>query len=100
MDAYHWLLWLTILYVVILVVALAYGLIAIARALIVTKKSLAKIDAGLAQVEIQTKPLANSLETINAALAQTAGGLSAVVEHLNGADAQLGRIAEKLVARR
>jgi len=100
MDAYRWLLWLTILYVIILVVALASGLIAIARALIITKNNLAKIDAGLGQVEIQTQPLATSLETINTALAQTAGGLSALVEHLKGADAQLGRIAEKLVARR
>jgi len=100
MDAYRWLLWLTILYVVVLVVALASGLIAIARALIITKKSLAKIDAGLAQVEIQTKPLGNSLGTINAVLVQTAGGLSALVEHLKGADAHLARIAEKLVARK
>lgn len=100
MGAYHWLLWLTILYVAVLVIVLASGLIAIARALIITKRSLAKIDAGLAQVQIQTQPLANSLEAINAVLIQTAGGLSALVERLKGADAHLGRIADKLVARR
>ncbi|MGI8742458.1 MAG: hypothetical protein ACR2NN_07775 [Bryobacteraceae bacterium] len=100
MDAYHWLLWLTILYLVVLVAALAAGLIAIARALIITRKNLAKIEGGLLQVEVQTKPLANSLETINTVLTQTAGGLSALLERLSSVDASLGRLAEKLVARR
>jgi hypothetical protein len=57
MDAFLWLLYLTILYVVILVIALAAGLVAIARALIITRKNLAKIEGGLVQVELQTKPL-------------------------------------------
>jgi septal ring factor EnvC (AmiA/AmiB activator) len=100
MDAYHWLFSLTILYLVVLVVALAAGLIAIARALIITKNNLAKIDAGLAQVEVQTKPLENSLETVNTALTQTAGGLSALLERLYNVDASLGRLAAKLMARR
>lgn len=100
MDAYHGLLWLTILHIIILVLALAAGLIAIARALLITKKNLAQIDAGLAQVEVQTKPLANSLDTINTALTQTAGGLSALLGRLRNVDASLGRLAEKLMARR
>lgn len=57
MDAYHCLLYLTFLYLAILVIALAAGLIAIARALIITRKNLASIHAGLAQVEAQTRPL-------------------------------------------
>jgi|SRR5579872_2241364 len=100
MDAYHWLLYLTILYLVILVIALAAGLIAIARALIITRKNLAKIEGGLAQVEIQTKPLAGSLQTINAALMEISGGLSVLLERLAHADTNLGRVANKLAARR
>ena len=100
MNAYQGLFWLTMLYLVVLVAALAAGLIAIARALIITKNNLAKIEGGLGQVEIQTKPLADSLGTINTVLATTAGGLSALLEGLKSADARLGRLAEKLMARR
>ncbi len=100
MDAYHLLFWLTMLYLAVLVVALAAGLIAIARALIITKNNLAKIEGGLGQVEVQTKPLANSLGTINTVLATTAGGLSALLEGLRSADARLGRLAEKLTVRK
>ena len=100
MDAYHWLLSLTLVYLVVLVVALASGLIAIARALIITKNNLAKIEGGLGQVEVQTRPLANSLGTINTVLTTTAGGLSALLEGLRSADARLGRLAEKLMVRR
>ena len=100
MDAYHWMLYLTLLYLAVLVVALAAGLIAIARALIVTKINLAKIEGGLAQVEVQTKPLANSLGTVNTVLTTTAGGLSALLEGLHSADGRLGRLAEKLMVRR
>lgn len=100
MDAYHWLLYLTILYLIVLVIALAAGLIAIARALIVTRKNLAKIDGGLVQVELQTKPLGGSLQGINAALVEIAGGLSVFHEHLRHADTNLGRVADKLSARK
>lgn len=100
MDTFHVLLWLTILYLVILVIALAAGLGAIARALIITRRNLAKIEGGLAQVEVQTKPLAGSLQTINAALVEISGGLSALLQRLRHADTSLGRVAEKLTARR
>ncbi len=88
------------LYLAVLVVALAAGLIAIARALIITKINLAKIDGGLGQVEIQTRPLANSLGTINTVLATTSGGLSALLGGLRSADARLGQLAEKLTVRK
>ena len=55
MDGFHWLLYLTLLYAGILVVALAAGLIAIARSLTITRNNLAAIKAGLVQVEAQTK---------------------------------------------
>ena len=100
MDAFHWLLWLTILYLVILVIALAAGLIAIARALIITRSHLAKIAGGLAQVEAQTEPLGTSMQAINAALAATSGGLSVLLEHLCNGDKSLGRVADKLSTRR
>lgn len=100
MDAYHWLLYLTLLYVVVLVVALAGGLIAIARALMITRRNLADIKAGLLQVESQTKPLGGSLQAVNAALAQTSGGLLALLDLLNEADSSLGRLASKLLVGR
>ena len=100
MDAYHWLLWLTIVYLVILVMALAAGLIAIARALIITRNNLAKIEGGLALVEWQTKPLGSSLQTINAALAEISGGLSALLERLRSSDRSLGRVADQLATRK
>lgn len=100
MDTFHWLLYLTLLYVVILVIALAAGLIAIARALIITRKHLAEIQTALTQVESQTKPLGHSLQTVNTALAQTSGGLSALLQMLNESDSSLGRLAVRLLARR
>ena len=100
MDAYHWLLYLTLLYVVVLVVALAGGLIAIARALMITRKNLADIKAALLQVESQTEPLGSSLQAVNAALAQTSGGLLALLDLLNHADSSLGRLASKLLVGR
>lgn len=100
MDPFHWLLALTIAYAVILVVALAAGLIAIARALLIARNNLAKIEAGLGQVEIQTKPLGDSLQIVNSALLQTSGGLLVLLERLRNTDSHLGRVAEKLAARR
>lgn len=100
MDAFHTLLWLTILYLVTLVTALAAGLIAIARALLITRSHLAKIDSGLGMVEAQTKPLGASLQAINAALAATSGGLLVLLDSLREGDTSLGRVAEKLGARR
>lgn len=100
MDALHWLIWLTLLYAVVLVAALAAGLIAIARALIVTKTNLARIEAGLAGAERHTEPLAESLETVNSALLAISGGLSLLLDRLGTADESLGRFAERLVTRR
>ena len=100
MDTYHWLLYLTLLYIVILVIALAAGLIAIARALIITRKHLAEIQTALTQVEAQTKPLGNSLQTVNTALAQTSGGLSVLLQLLNESDSSLGKIAARLLVGR
>ena len=100
MGAFQWLFWLTMLYLAVLVAALAAGLIAIARALIITRKNLAKIEGGLAQVELQTKPLENSLQTINAALVEISGGLSVLLDRLRNSDVNLGRVADKLGARK
>lgn len=99
-DAFHWLLWLTLLYAAVLVLALAGGLIAIARALTITRKNLAQIEAGLTQVQKQTEPLGYSLSTINTVLAQTSGGLSALLETLLGASEKLSRVAGKLTAKK
>lgn len=100
MEAYDWLFWLTMLYLAVLVTALASGLITIARALMVTLKNLAQIEGGLAQVETQTKPLGASVQTINAALMGISGGLSVLLERLRHADASLGHVVDKLGARK
>jgi len=100
MDTFHVLLWLTLLYLVILVIALAAGLIAIARALMITRRNLAQIEEGLTGVDGETRPLAGSLETINTVLTQVAGGLSALAQSLKNSDVALAQVSEKLVARR
>ena len=100
MDAFHWLLYLTFLYAAILVAALAAGLIAIARALIVIRGNLAAIKGGLVHVAAQTKPLGGSMQAVNTALAQTSGGLLVLLQRLQDSDSSLGRLAAKLMVGR
>ena len=100
MDAFHWLLYLTFLYAAILVAALAAGLIAILRALMVIRKNLAAIKGGLVQVAAQTEPLGGSLQSVNTALAQTSGGLLVLLQHLQDSDSSLGRLVTKLMVGR
>ena len=52
------------------------------------------------QVESQTQPLGSSLQTVNAALVQISGGLMVLLQYLQNADSSLGRVADKLAARR
>jgi hypothetical protein len=99
-DTFHWLLWLTIIYVFILVIALAAGLIAIARALVITRNNFAKIAEVRAQVDFHTRPLANSLGTINTVLTQAAGDLSVLLQSLKSADRNLEAVAGKIAAGR
>lgn len=80
------LLTLTLLTVALVVLALAGYLIAIAWALVQTRRSVAAIADGLEAVAGHVHPLPEKLTTINAALSQLLAGLQA-------ADRHLGRVA-------
>ena len=80
------LLTLTLITVLLVVLALAGYLIAIAWALISTRRSVAAIADGLEVVAGHTQPLPEKLTTINGALSQLLAGLQA-------ADRHLGRVA-------
>ena len=75
------LLILTLITVGLVVVALAGYLIAIAWALLDTRRSVAAIADGLAAVRGHTAPLPEKLTTINGALGALLGGLTAVDRH-------------------
>ena len=80
------LLTLTLVTVALVVLALAGYLIAIAWALVRTRRSVAAIADGLEAVVGHTQTLPDKLTTINGALTQLLNGLRA-------ADAHLGRVA-------
>ena len=76
------LLILTLITVALVVVALAGYLVAIAWALIRTRKSVAAIANGLEAVAGDVRPLPEKLTTINGALTQLLAGLQAADRHL------------------
>jgi hypothetical protein len=78
------LLSLTLIYVAILVLALASGLIAIVYFLNGARANLARIAAGLQQVDKNTEPLEEVLTAVN-------DGLSALLRHLQRAQQHLSR---------
>ena len=78
------LLSLTLIYVAILVLALASGLIAIVYFLNGARANLARIAAGLQQVNKNTEPLEDVLTAVN-------DGLSALLRHLQRAQQHLSR---------
>lgn len=79
------LLMLTLVTVGLVVVALAGYLMAVAWALRDASRSVAAIADGLEAVQGQTAPVGEKLGTINGALTQLAGGLTAVDGHLAAA---------------
>lgn len=76
------LLTLTLITVALVVLVLAGYLIAIAWALLDTRKSVAAIADGLAVVRDHTAPLPEKLTTINGALGALLGGLEAADRHV------------------
>ena len=76
------LLTLTLITVALVVIALAGYLIAIAWALLDTRRSVAAIADGLVAVRDHTAPLPEKLTTINGALGALLGGLEAADRHL------------------
>jgi hypothetical protein len=84
------LLPLTLLTVALVVVALAGYLVAIAWALLDTRRSVAAIADGLEVVRDHTAPLPEKLTTINGALGALLGGLEAADAHLDRAAVVFG----------
>ena len=79
------LLILTLITVALVVLALAGYLIAIAWALLDTRRSVAAIADGLQAVATHTTPLPEKLTTINGALGALLGGLEAAHRHVGRA---------------
>jgi hypothetical protein len=79
------LLPLTLLTAALVVIALAGYLIAIAWALIHTRRSVAAIADGLEVVAAHTRSLPEKLTTINGALGALLGGLQAADRHVGRA---------------
>ena len=79
------LLTLTLITVALVVLALAGYLIAIAWALLDTRKSVAAIADGLEAVRSHTAPLPEKLTTINGALGALLGGVEAADRHVGRA---------------
>ena len=88
----------TLIYLGILVAALAVGLIMIAWRLTMTAKAIIEIHEALGQAEASTRPLGGSIEAINGALVAVSGGLKSILGHLVRADGALGRIIAKVRA--
>ena len=85
------LIYLTIAYTVVLVVALAVSLIAIAYFLNRARVNLRKISAGLTQVN-------NNVQPLEAVLTAANGGLIAVRDHLGKVQSNLAEVANPVVA--
>ena len=84
------LLILTLITTGLVVLALAGYLIAIAWALLDTRRSVAAIADGLEAVRDHTAPLPERLTTINGALGALLGGLEAADAHLDRAGVVFG----------
>lgn len=76
---------LTLLFALVVVLALAGYLIAVAWALMKAKASVTRIADALESVAAQTAPLDEKLATINGALTTLAGGLDTADRHLGRA---------------
>jgi predicted PurR-regulated permease PerM len=83
------LLALTLTYVAILVLALASGLIAIVYFLNGARANLARIAAGLQEVNQNAEPLQNTLTVVNDGLTALLGHLQKAQRHLSSAAAKL-----------
>lgn len=90
------LTWLTIIYLVVLVLALAVSLITIFFYLWRIGTALAAVRDVLGQAEKNTAPLSGHLETINDGLTSVSEGLKAVDEHLFETNESLGITAGRL----
>ena len=83
------LLPVTLIYIAILVLAMASGLIAIVYFLNSARANLAQIAAGLREVESNVEPLHNALTAANEGLTTLLSHLQQTRHHLAGADAAM-----------
>ena len=90
------LTWLTIIYAVVLVLALAASLITIFIYLWRIGSALALVEGALGQAERNTAPLKGHVEAINGGLTSVGEGLTLVDRHLASVDTSLGAVAEHL----
>jgi hypothetical protein len=90
------LTWLTVIYAIVLVLALAVSLITICFYLWRIGSALAEVKRGLMQAQENTAPLAGHLEFINGGLVGVGDGLQSVDGHLAGVDESLNAVAAHL----
>ncbi len=90
------LTWLSVIYLVVLVLALAVSLITICFYLWRIGSALAEVKRALIQARENTAPLAGHLEFINGGLSGVADGLQSVDGHLAGVDDSLNAVAAHL----
>jgi hypothetical protein len=84
------LAWVTLVYVLVLVVVLAISLISILYFLWSIGTTLSKIGAGLGIVRDQTAPLGGHIEAINGALTSVGSGLGGALDDLLEVNGALG----------
>ncbi len=90
------LTWLTVIYLIVLVVALAASLIAIFIHLWKIGSALAAVERALVQTKTNTAPLQGHIEAINGGLVGVRDGLMLVDDHLASTDGSLDFVAERL----
>lgn len=90
------LTWLTVVYLLVLVLALAVSLITIFVYLWRIGSALAAVQGELGRAQSNTAPLENHLETINGGLVAVRDGLQLVDEHLFETNESLNGVAAHL----
>lgn len=90
------LAWLTVIYAIVLVLALAVSLITIFVYLWKIGSALAQVKDGLIQARDNTAPLAGHLDFINGGLIGVGDGLHSADGHLAGVNSNLQAVAEHL----
>ncbi|MGI8655736.1 MAG: hypothetical protein ACR2LC_11010 [Pyrinomonadaceae bacterium] len=90
------LTWLTVIYLLVLVLALAVSLITIFVYLWRIGSALAAVQGELGRAQTHTAPLENHLETINGGLVGVRDGLQLVDEHLFETNESLSGVAAHL----
>lgn len=89
MDQITLLWWVTGIYLLVLVLVLAYATITVAFYAVRISRTFNKIAAGLSAVRDHTVPLSDKLAAANAGLGAIAASLSSARDHLMATDAGL-----------